>query len=81
VDFVTVSARRRSKFKSAIFSAVITAANAKERIDYHSKQLEKACGDYYAGFETSMVGNGLLPEYVREGGGACLVFYAGRHRD
>jgi hypothetical protein len=32
-----------------------------------SKQLEKAWGDYYAGFETSMVGNGLLPEYVREG--------------
>jgi hypothetical protein len=60
---------------------IITPANAKERIDLHAKQLEKAWGDYYAGLNVSMQGNDALPEHVMQGGGACLIFYATARKD
>src|ERR1700720_3553448 len=54
---------------------IVTMASAQERINHHSKQLEMAFRDYYAGLNVTVLGNSHTPEQARQSP-AYLVFGA-----
>jgi hypothetical protein len=45
---------------------IVTVADAKARVGYHAKELEKAFQDYYAGLAIDVRGNGQSLEQVRQ---------------
>jgi hypothetical protein len=47
---------------------IVTVANAKARIDHHKAELEKAIGDYYAGFNVKVIDKCCAPEQLHTSG-------------
>jgi hypothetical protein len=60
---------------AAMAAPMVGTMSAQERIDYHSRQLELAFRDYYAGLKVTVLGNHHTPEQARRSPG-YLVFGA-----
>jgi hypothetical protein len=65
---------------AAMTVPIVPMASAQERINHHSKQLEMAFRDYYAGLNVTVLGNSHTPEQARQSP-AYLVFGADLFRD
>lgn len=55
---------------------IVTLANARERMDYHRRELEKAFREYHAGVTVAVSDNGIAPNKIADGSIAAMTFIA-----